>query len=131
MAVFQQTNLTACRRHAPDNFVIHIGRSQMPDLQDAHPATGTAEARELENIRFVLSPPEAGEIQITLAIGPQAQLTPKLEGAIEALARELQNREIQSLLREKCTPVIVCNPLSCSGVTICNLEIGPKKGTTA
>jgi hypothetical protein len=89
------------------------------------------EISELEQVRFVLAPPAAGEIQLTLAIGRHAVLTPKLEAALEALARELQDREVQAVLREKCNPVVVCNPLSCGGVTICNLEIGPKPGTNA
>ncbi|HTV44009.1 MAG TPA: hypothetical protein VMF05_01725 [Stellaceae bacterium] len=89
-----------------------------------------SEADELEDIRFVLSPPNVGEMQITLAIGSRAQLTPKLEAAIEALAKELQEREVQALLREQCNPVVVCNPLSCGGVTICNLTVGPKKPVT-
>jgi hypothetical protein len=73
--------------------------------------------------RWLITPPDTGQIQIVISQGPGTKLTPELQKSLDDLMRQLGDAETRALLQNKCEPIVVCNPLSCSGVTICNLTI--------
>jgi hypothetical protein len=80
--------------------------------------------------RWLLTPPETGKIQIVISQGPGVKLSAELQKSLDALIRQLGDAETRALLQDKCSPVVLCNPLSCSGVTICNLATTGGGGTT-
>ena len=80
--------------------------------------------------RWLLTPPGIGEIEIVISQGPGVKLSAEVQKSLDELMRQLGDAETRALLQNKCTPIVVCSPLSCSGVTICNLATTGGGGTT-
>ena len=76
----------------------------------------------LDRVQFLMRPAVPGKIQLVISRGEGVKLTPAIEAALEGLARELQNLEIQGLLNQACEPVVTCDPIKCENVFICSLS---------
>jgi hypothetical protein len=81
--------------------------------------------------RWVVEPPEPGEVALHIAIGEGVKLTPEQEAAVGELLRSLEavDSEVTGhALAGKCTKQSTCTKLTCDPVS-CNLKCGTLSAT--
>jgi len=80
-----------------------------------------------EGIRWVLQPPP-GKVYMHVAIGQGAQLTPRVEAALEQLIRRLQQADVEGVASPcfpRCPALKACGEFECVGYHNCYLAKGP------
>ncbi len=71
--------------------------------------------------RWIVDPPEPGEIKLHLSFGADVELTPEQETALSALMEALESRDSEVTAFEKCKESSCstksCKPVRCSTFT--------------
>jgi hypothetical protein len=81
----------------------------------------TSESAESDGVRW-LQPPAAGEVQVRIAVGEGAELTPQVQAALEQLMGTLQQADVAGFAdtcAPKCPMLSDCAKFFCGGYHDC------------
>ena len=80
--------------------------------------------------RWVVEPPEPGEVALHIAVGEGVKLTPEQEAAVGELLRTLEavDAEVTGHASGKCPKLSTCTKLTCDPVS-CSLKCGTLTAT--
>lgn len=75
------------------------------------------------NSRWLLEPPAPGEVQLHIAVGEDAQLTPQLRAALDQLVTALYGDEVTGYTTcyPKCPDLTGCGDFSCTDHFNCSV----------
>jgi hypothetical protein len=77
---------------------------------------------EADRSRWLLQPPAAGEIQIRIAVGEGAELTPQVQAALEQFMGTLQQADVAGFAdtcAPRCPMLKECSGFGCTGYHNC------------
>jgi len=88
----------------------------------------TSKSEGDERSHWLLEPPSAGEVQLHIAVGEGAELTPRLRAALDQLMAALYQDEVVGYVGNcspRCTDLESCGRFICGGLGGCDLTRFP------